>query len=84
MAQQNRALKVENRGPIINIVALVAFIGVCLATFVKLGIKYVRLRNLQMDDIYMLAAMVGHVPSLSSSSIVPSRAKDAKLIRSER
>ena len=61
MTQQERALTAGNRGPIINIVALVAFIGVCLTTLVKLGAKYVRVRNLQLDDIYMLAAMVGLV-----------------------
>ena len=83
MAQQRRALTAENRGHIINIVALVAFIGACLATFVKLGVKYVKVRKLQLDDIHMLAAMVGLVLSLSWSSIISSRAKDLKLIRSE-
>lgn len=79
MAQQRRALTAENRGHIINIVALVAFVGACLATLVKLGVKYVKVRKLQLDDIHMLAAMVGLVLSLSWSSIISSRAKDLSL-----
>ena len=51
----------EDRGPLVNIVAWVALIAVCLATFVKVAVKLWRIRRLERDDVYMLGAMVSFI-----------------------
>ena len=61
MVRRRTELTAENRGPIVNIVAWVSLIAACLATFIKVGTKYWRKHGLQLDDVYMLCAMVSLV-----------------------
>ena len=51
-------MTVNNQGPLINIIAWVSLVAVCLATSVKLGVKYATIRSFGQDDAYMLGAMV--------------------------
>ena len=70
MSAQHTELAAGDRGPNVNIVAWVSLIGACLATFNKVITKYWRTHGLQMDDVYMLCAMVGLV-YLSFGGSVP-------------
>ncbi|KAL9069666.1 MAG: hypothetical protein Q9161_005366 [Pseudevernia consocians] len=51
----------EDRGPLVNIVAWVALIAVCLATFIKVAVRLWRTHGLGRDDVYMLGAMTAAV-----------------------
>ena len=72
MHAQRIVVTANNRGPLVNIVAWVTLIAICLSTSIKVGIKYARLRGVEMDDAYMLGAMVRLVLcSLQSLSLQP-------------
>lgn len=63
MVAQQAALTASDRGPIMNVVAWVSLLAACLATFIKVGIKFARIHNIELDDVYILSAIVGVVPS---------------------
>ena len=58
MVSQQTTLTANNLGPLVSIVAWVTLVAICLATAVKIGVKYVRISSIRWDDFFMLSAMV--------------------------
>jgi len=48
----------DDRGPLLALASWLTLAFMCMATFTKVGTKLARIGNIQMDDIYMLIAMV--------------------------
>lgn len=51
----------NNRGPLINIGIWLSLVTACIAVATKVWIKLASLRRLQLDDAYILLALVRHI-----------------------
>lgn len=58
MASDKVSVTLANRGPLLNVINWILVVLMCLATLIKVFSKWVMIRNLQHDDVYMIAAMV--------------------------
>ena len=48
----------DNQSPLINLVLWVAMIAAILSVLTELSTKWIMVRRMELDDLYMIAAMV--------------------------
>ena len=58
MVSQQTTLTANNHGRLVDIIAWVTLAATCLATGIKIGVKYSKIRGIERDDLYMLGAVV--------------------------
>ena len=67
MVSKQTILTANNHGPLVNIIAWVTLVAICLATGIKIGVKYSKIRGIERDDLYMIGAMVSLFYTVSDS-----------------
>ncbi|PQE17170.1 hypothetical protein CJF32_00009029 [Rutstroemia sp. NJR-2017a WRK4] len=58
MASGGVSITVDNLGPWVNIVVWILLVTMCLATFIKLFIRWTMAKNFAVDDLFMVLAMI--------------------------
>jgi hypothetical protein len=56
----------DNRGPWVNIIVWILLVVMCLATFVKIFVKWTMAKRFDLDDLFMLLGMVSSLTLLLS------------------
>ena len=64
MSSGHVVISATNRGPLISFVTWVLLVVMCLAVVTKVYAKIRKIKSVQLDDLFVVAAMVSLHPTL--------------------